>query len=582
MSNVTTNLIWALRDDVSASARKMDATLKGVGLSAKGTTGVLGKLGNVTGGLVTPTNIAAAGVLALGAVLVKGVDAAIDEEESIARLTSSLKANVPAWNGNTSAIEKVLAARMKLGFSDDEQRTSLARLVGATRDVSKALELERVAMDLARFKKIDLYEASEALIKIEGGQYRALKGLIGSTKDITTSEQALAAVHRVAGGAATDLAETNRGKLTVSNVMLGESLEKLGGVVMPIVSEALTTAAELATGLAGALDILSGKLPETEVALAGTAESALDFVAGLGILSPMAAELAQKAKRDLTPALNAAAGGLSGLGDRAHDLAGDIVPLVSLTARKLTPSLYDLADAAGDATSSIDVMGAKFDAVWNHLSAVAQGVADDIFGPQIRASDLAANNREQAAQRVIIASGKSTKAEIADAKDRLLALQKEGLGIQIEMAGRGELTKTAYDKLIAKLQEQAKSGNLEIRNSARIALAELVKLSAGISTISRQTGGTVFPAGIRGIGMAAKGGPVRGLTVVGEEGPELADFGSGGHVWSNPQSRAMLGGGGVTLVYAPQFSSASPAEAQRFARAIMPEFIREARRQTVL
>lgn len=46
-------------------------------------------------------------------------------------------------------------------------------------------------------------------------------------------------------------------------------------------------------------------------------------------------------------------------------------------------------------------------------------------------------------------------------------------------------------------------------------------------------------------GLFAAGGPVRGLAVVGENGPELVQFGgSGGYVYNNSQTREMLGNSG--------------------------------------
>jgi phage-related minor tail protein len=67
--------------------------------------------------------------------------------------------------------------------------------------------------------------------------------------------------------------------------------------------------------------------------------------------------------------------------------------------------------------------------------------------------------------------------------------------------------------------------------------------------------------------------------LVGERGPELFSPGTSGSIVPNHQL-----GGGVTiqLTYAPQYSTASPAEAQRFAKAIIPELTRGIRKQGIL
>lgn len=134
------------------------------------------------------------------------------------------------------------------------------------------------------------------------------------------------------------------------------------------------------------------------------------------------------------------------------------------------------ATTAAEMMASFQSMAAAWAAQWSELDSIATAAADDIYGATIRGESAAANAREQAAERAIIASKKSTKQEVADAKDRLTALQQEGLGIQIEMAGRGELSNKAYAALITTLDNQAKSSNEQVANAAKLALAELAKL----------------------------------------------------------------------------------------------------------
>jgi len=79
---------------------------------------------------------------------------------------------------------------------------------------------------------------------------------------------------------------------------------------------------------------------------------------------------------------------------------------------------------------------------------------------------------------------------------------------------------------------------------------------------------------------------------VGLKGPEIGLLGEKGpeYILSNDQLRSgggsgMSGGGSSTTInftYAPATSTASAAEAQQFSRAVMPEFIREARRQKLI
>jgi hypothetical protein len=71
----------------------------------------------------------------------------------------------------------------------------------------------------------------------------------------------------------------------------------------------------------------------------------------------------------------------------------------------------------------------------------------------------------------------------------------------------------------------------------------------GVSSSATATGGGIFASLLKMLpihGFAAGGDPL-GLSLVGEKGPELANFGGGSHVTSNSDLRSMLkGGGGVT------------------------------------
>lgn len=273
-------------------------------------------------------------------ILGDSVRAAIEEERSVAKLGASLKANVAGWDGSTDAIEKQLAAQMRLGFADDEQRQALALLLPATHDQAKALDDLRLAMDLATFKGIDLRSAAEALIKTEGGHYRILQTLIGSTKDITTAEQALAAVHTATAGAAEALADTEGGKLKAAQIDLGESMEKLGGVALPVVASATT-------------------------AVASAAEVAAQRIAEFG---SAAGDLIDRANR-LTQSVGGAAG-------RVPILA-DAVDLVTGSFNRARSGIFDF-DRVVEASRQQTAEAARAQAEYNRVAGASARILDGL------------------------------------------------------------------------------------------------------------------------------------------------------------------------------------------------------------
>lgn len=243
---------------------------------------------------------------------------------------------------------------------------------------------------------------------------------------------------------------------------------------------------------------------------------------------------------------------------------------------RVTGKVKDLNNEVKFGIDAIRDLATAYDTTWGHLSAVAQGYADDIYGPQLRAihaNDVADEiatqqaiirsttiteaERKAAADRGVILKG-ATEAEKQAARDRLVALQQEGLGIKIEMAGRGELSKKTYDALIRDLTRQANSNNHEVAVSAQVALAELAKLRQAIVTMPSISGGTSF--GSTRVGLKGEGGPIkaRELYLVGERGPELFMSETAGQIIpSVPAWAANLqsGASGIALPAQPEVQS---------------------------
>jgi hypothetical protein len=171
-----------------------------------------------------------------------------EDAASQAAMRTSLQANVAGWDGNTDAIEKVIKSRMRLGFADDEQRAGLTVLTGVTHDATKALELQRVAMDLARFRGMDLATASMLVGKVYGGNVSILKRYGIQLDKNATSTEAIAAITKMAGGQAEAYATGPLGKELAAQIKVGESMERVGAVVSQVSAAVLPA---LADGLEG-------------------------------------------------------------------------------------------------------------------------------------------------------------------------------------------------------------------------------------------------------------------------------------------------------------------------------------------
>lgn len=300
------------------------------------------------------------------------VRAAREDEESQTRLGAALRANVPNWDGNTAAIERTLESRMRLGFSDDEQRKSLAVLVVATNDVNKALDLQSAAMDLARLKGISLEEASNALIKVEGGQYRLLKALGIQLPKNATATEALAAVQKAAAGSAETFANTSQGKLLASQVKVGEAMEKLGYVLLPAVTDAMVFMAdEGIPAILGVLDAL-GQLKAVIDDLGATQEgNPLDAVGNALVDFPYeAGQAVRRAVGDLADDLRGV--------PRASERAGAAMEQFAVSAGKMADDLIAVWPAVAEGAEGLGpaLEGALGDAI----SGVTTGLKDQSSG----------------------------------------------------------------------------------------------------------------------------------------------------------------------------------------------------------
>jgi hypothetical protein len=177
----------------------------------------------------------------------------LDDVASQDKLAAAMKANVQHQRATTAAIEEVIAARMRLGWSDDQQRDSLAELVAITKDEGKALDLQRQAMDLARLKGMDLGTASEILGKVYGGNTGILSRYGIQLKKGASATEALAAIQAMAGGQAEAYAEGPLGKQEAAEIRVGEAMERVGKIVADISAVVLPMAADAFEWLAGVI-----------------------------------------------------------------------------------------------------------------------------------------------------------------------------------------------------------------------------------------------------------------------------------------------------------------------------------------
>ena len=192
---------------------------------------------------------AAAGVAAAayaGKLLIDGVKSAIADEAAQTKLATTLENVTGATNTQIKAVEaQILKTSLLTGKTDDELRPSLDRLLRSTKDITKAQELQALALDISAGSGKSLEAVSNALAKSAEGQNTAL-GKLGvgiSAADLKTMsfEQITAKLAGTFEGQASKQADTFAGKMARLNVAFDEGKETVGSFVLDAITPMVNT-----------------------------------------------------------------------------------------------------------------------------------------------------------------------------------------------------------------------------------------------------------------------------------------------------------------------------------------------------
>jgi hypothetical protein len=225
---------------------------------------------NKVGGFVAG---AAKAFLALGAAVgtaafaigVSAVKAAIEDEKAQKSLETTLKNVTKASADQVKGVEAyVTKTSLAFGVTDDKLRPSLDRLLRSTQDVTKAQQLQSLALDISAGTGKDLQAVSDALGKAYDGNFTALKKLgvpldesIIKSKDFNKVQEVLAATFK---DQASVQAETFAGKMDRIKIAVSEAKESLGAALLPILEKiAGFVNTEVVPAIQGLVDGLTGQ-----------------------------------------------------------------------------------------------------------------------------------------------------------------------------------------------------------------------------------------------------------------------------------------------------------------------------------
>lgn len=202
------------------------------------------KFGKMAGAAFLAAGVAAAAYA--GKLAIDGVKSAIEDEKAQAKLAATLKNVTGATDAQVAATEDYIQQQQfAFGLTDTQLRPSLERLTRATKDVTKAQELQRLAIDVAAGSGKDLEAVSNALGKAYEGNTTALGKLglgIDKAQLKTMSFNDITGVlAKTFKDQASIQADTFQGKMDRLNQVVTEGKETVGVFILNAITPLVDT-----------------------------------------------------------------------------------------------------------------------------------------------------------------------------------------------------------------------------------------------------------------------------------------------------------------------------------------------------
>lgn len=226
-----------------ADITKAKGALGGISGTSKQATGgfdVMGKSLKKLGGVIAGTFA----TVQVAQFFKESIQGALADQKAQTLLAQTLRNTTKATDAQISGVEKYIDVLQRAsGVADDQLRPSLSRLLTTTGDVSKAQELQKLALDVSAGSGKDLGSVTDALAKAYQGNFTALKRLgvpidenIIKTKDYNGLIETLS---KTFAGQADASANTYAGKMLRLGIAFNEVKETIGNAFLPIVEKAM-------------------------------------------------------------------------------------------------------------------------------------------------------------------------------------------------------------------------------------------------------------------------------------------------------------------------------------------------------
>lgn len=197
---------------------------------------------------------AAAALAGLGFAAVKATQAAMQEQQEMTTLASTLQRVTGASQATIDANEKFLASMQRATiYSDSDMRPALASLVTASGDLERSQQDLQLAMDIATATGIPLVQVADSLGKAYNDNFKSLKALSPAIADNIKQGQSMDQIFQeltnTFGGATAAATDTAAGKMKQLQNQMQDLQESIGMTLLPVVERIVPIFASLANAV---------------------------------------------------------------------------------------------------------------------------------------------------------------------------------------------------------------------------------------------------------------------------------------------------------------------------------------------
>lgn len=284
----------ALNGELTKHSKRLDENERAIGRFSRGALAGSGLMRGL-GRSVAFASSAFLGGAGLLYVLKSAIEAGREEAAALARTRNALADVKLSWKTNGKAIDENATKLSDLsGFTKSDVLGSFSLLVRSTKDVTEAMKLNALAIDVARARNISLETTTKLITRASQGQARGLAALGVSVHKGETAMQLLAAITEKYHGAAAAVtnpqerfnaalhnteAAIGTALLPTVNTYLGKAADWLSSSrnqekIQRDVTKAVATTSHAVRGLAGVLKSVKAAIDPVVKAMGGIERTA--------------------------------------------------------------------------------------------------------------------------------------------------------------------------------------------------------------------------------------------------------------------------------------------------------------------